>query len=155
MEGNYIYTKQFIKKYWNELIDIGIPVLILENIRNWTYLVEHGDLYSVISFKLSDLNNESLLKLYDIVKPYDKAFSNKLGTIIANKITFNKYKCPCCGIYDYGEEVGGTYFICPICGWEDDNVQLDNPDFGGGANRYSLRQSRINFLQYGNSDIEK
>ena len=155
MEGNYIYTKQFIKKYWDELIDIGIPVLILENIKHWTHLVEHGDLYFVINFGLSELNHESLFKLYDIVKPYDKAFSNKLEIIITNKITFNKCKCPCCGIYDYEKEVGETYLICPVCNREDDYVQLGNPDFKGGANRYSLRQARLNFLRYGNSNIEK
>lgn len=32
----------------------------------------------------------------------------------------------------------GTYELCPVCGWEDDGVQLANPTSGGGANRGSL-----------------
>ena len=34
------------------------------------------------------------------------------------------------------------YDICPICTWEDDPVQKDDPDFPYGANRLSLNQSR-------------
>ena len=53
--------------------------------------------------------------------------------------------CPCCGIYDYEQEIGGTYFICPVCDWEDDLVQLNNPDYTGGANVLSLNQKREMF----------
>ena len=33
-----------------------------------------------------------------------------------------------------------VYDICPFYGWEDDGVQLRDPDFDGGANQLSLRQ---------------
>lgn len=43
------------------------------------------------------------------------------------------YPCPCCG-YLVFEEGPGSYDICPVCGWEDDLVQLRFPEMGG-ANR--------------------
>jgi hypothetical protein len=56
--------------------------------------------------------------------------------------------CPCCGylvIYD-------TYDICPICGWEHDPVQADDPDYGSGANKVSLREAQQNYLRVGRAD---
>lgn len=50
--------------------------------------------------------------------------------------------CPCCGIFDHEEEIGNTFLICPICDWEDDEVQLDNPNYERGANVLSLNQSK-------------
>jgi hypothetical protein len=32
----------------------------------------------------------------------------------------------------------GTFEICPVCNWEDDDVQFNNPDFRGGANQKAL-----------------
>lgn len=46
--------------------------------------------------------------------------------------------CPSCGFLTVGKPCYGTYGICPLCGWEDDQVQLANPLTGGGANRESL-----------------
>jgi hypothetical protein len=59
------------------------------------------------------------------------------------------YKCPCCGYYTLAEKANGTYVICPVCFWEDDPVQLNDPDYSGGANEESLNQSRINFTEFG------
>ena len=46
--------------------------------------------------------------------------------------------CPGCGFRTIGEDFYGSYTICPVCGWEDDAVQLANPCSGGGANKESL-----------------
>ncbi len=43
------------------------------------------------------------------------------------------------------EEPPGTFEVCPVCGWEDDDAQARDPDFAGGANRVSLREARANF----------
>jgi hypothetical protein len=48
--------------------------------------------------------------------------------------------CPGCGFRTIDEATYGTYLICPVCGWEDDAVQLANPCSGGGANRESLAE---------------
>ena len=50
------------------------------------------------------------------------------------------HKCPVCGKYEFADE--SCYDICPFCGWEDDGVQLSDPDFVGGANELSLKQYR-------------
>ena len=149
MEKNYVYTKQFVKQYWDQLVEIGIPVVALDNIGIWTYLIEHGDTLPVIPFMLNDLESNNLLKLYDIISIYDDILAKNIRVILFRKIFTDKYKCPCCGIYSYEEEIGGTYFICPICNWEDDAIQLREPDNNIGANRYSLNESRLNFLRYG------
>ena len=53
--------------------------------------------------------------------------------------------CPCCGY-----RVGLTsYDICPVCRWEHDPVQFDDPDYPSGANRVSLRQGQRNFIEFG------
>ena len=39
-------------------------------------------------------------------------------------------------------EPPGSCDICPICFWEDDNVQLRWPDWAGGANTPALIESQ-------------
>jgi hypothetical protein len=69
----------------------------------------------------------------------------------------DKFACPCCGYKTLGEKPGGTYNICEVCFWEDDPVQLDEPDYEGGANRVSLKQGQRNFQEFGacNRDMVK
>ena len=45
--------------------------------------------------------------------------------------------CPVCGFLRL-EGAYGSYVICPVCEWEDDQVQLANPVCTGGANSESL-----------------
>jgi len=49
-----------------------------------------------------------------------------------------KKKCPCCNI----GIIPGAWEECPVCGWNDDCVQEDNPDMDGGNNTLSLNQAR-------------
>lgn len=65
-----------------------------------------------------------------------------------------RYPCPCCGFLTLGQKPPGTYAICPVCWWEDDDVQARDPDYAGGANRLSLRQARASFREFGASDVE-
>ncbi len=48
------------------------------------------------------------------------------------------YKCKLCGLGD----IKKIHDICELCGWEDDAVQNDNPNYIGGANIMSLNQYR-------------
>ncbi len=50
------------------------------------------------------------------------------------------------------QEPPGTYEICSICFWEDDEYQFLNPDDKEGANNVSLRQAQKNFLEFGACD---
>ncbi len=54
------------------------------------------------------------------------------------------FPCPGCGFLVF-DEPPGSYDICPICGWEDDGVQLEAPGYAGGANHDSLyeHQQRV------------
>jgi hypothetical protein len=60
-----------------------------------------------------------------------------------------KFKCRCCGYKTLFEEPFGSYEICPVCRWEDDPVQTDDPNFEGGANKESLNAARENFKKFG------
>ena len=60
-----------------------------------------------------------------------------------------KYACPCCGNKTFSEKPSGTYDICQVCFWEDDPIQLADPDYEGGAQRVSLRQGQRTFKKYG------
>jgi hypothetical protein len=64
------------------------------------------------------------------------------------------YACPCCGFLTFEEPPPGTYEICPVCSWEDDPVQFEDPSYAGGANRVSLAQARQNFLDLGAASPE-
>lgn len=57
------------------------------------------------------------------------------------------YPCPCCGCYTLDREADGA--ICPVCFWEDDPIQLEDPDLEGGANQVSLRRARRNYREFG------
>lgn len=56
-----------------------------------------------------------------------------------------KYACLCCGYKILDERPSGTYEICDICGWEDDNRD-------GGANKVTLKEAKENFKIFGVSD---
>lgn len=62
------------------------------------------------------------------------------------------YTCPCCGYLTLDEKPHGTYDICSICFWEDDDVQYNDPNYEGGANVPSLRQAQQNFIKFGACD---
>jgi hypothetical protein len=63
-----------------------------------------------------------------------------------------RYICPCCGHLTLTEPPAGTFAICKVCFWEDDDVQFRNPDSPGGANRVSLNEARANFARDGVSE---
>jgi hypothetical protein len=52
--------------------------------------------------------------------------------------------CPVCGLSTLrADEIHDMY---PICMWEDDPIQSDDPDFWGGANDLNLNQYREKWL---------
>ncbi|MDR0932822.1 MAG: hypothetical protein LBM70_07395 [Victivallales bacterium] len=62
--------------------------------------------------------------------------------------------CPCCGALTIKEP--RTYEICDSCGWEDDPIQYEDPDFAGGANELSLNQAKkaLTKNQHSNGGLE-
>ncbi|MBR2565522.1 MAG: hypothetical protein IKE29_12975 [Paenibacillus sp.] len=65
-----------------------------------------------------------------------------------------KYACPCCEYLTLSEDPPGTFEICPVCYWEDDNLQYSDPERLGGANSISLREARKNFKKHGAISLE-
>ena len=60
----------------------------------------------------------------------------------------NKHHCPCCNFCTLEGRLGG-FDICPVCYWEDDAVQNDDPDYKGGANGISLGEAQENYKKIG------
>ena len=58
------------------------------------------------------------------------------------------FPCPCCG-YLVHKEPPGSYSICEICFWEDDDTQLRYPELAGGANKVCLIEGQKNFAALG------
>lgn len=55
--------------------------------------------------------------------------------------------CACCGNPTLDED--SIFDICPVCFWQDDEVQNSDPDYAGGANQISLNQAKLNFQKFG------
>lgn len=62
---------------------------------------------------------------------------------------FGKHPCPCCGFFTLDEKPDNTFQLCPVCLWEDDGIQLHDPDYEGGANTMSLHQAKENYRTFG------
>lgn len=63
------------------------------------------------------------------------------------------YPCRCCGYLTLTEKPPGTYIICPICFWED-NEEMNHWSIWTGSNQVSLRQAQRNFLEFGACELE-
>lgn len=61
-----------------------------------------------------------------------------------------KYPCQCCGFNTIYEV--GCHEVCPVCFWEDDRLQNDDPFYAGGANRICLNEARENYKKIGASE---
>ncbi|MBX3322115.1 MAG: hypothetical protein KF757_03910 [Phycisphaeraceae bacterium] len=66
-----------------------------------------------------------------------------------------KYPCPCCDFLTLDHQPPGTFEICPVCGWEDDQVQYNDPNYKGGANELSLLEARRDFQVSRAADVDK
>jgi hypothetical protein len=64
----------------------------------------------------------------------------------------NLLTCPSCGYKTIEGFSYGSHGICPVCGWQDDAVQLGNPTLTYGANKISLYASQRRFTKE-NPDI--
>jgi hypothetical protein len=59
-----------------------------------------------------------------------------------------KYTCPCCEFKTL-DSAPGLFDICPVCYWEDDNIQRNDPYYKGGPNSISLNEARQNYRNIG------
>jgi hypothetical protein len=56
-----------------------------------------------------------------------------------------RFICPCCGYLTLHERPPDSWEICPVCFWQQDPGQNEDPDDECGANNVSLNQARANF----------
>ena len=54
--------------------------------------------------------------------------------------------CPCCNEHYFG--LANNYETCPVCKWQDDGTQRNEPDFRGGANKLSLNEYQKEWLRH-------
>lgn len=54
-------------------------------------------------------------------------------------------RCACCGKLTLPPN--SSFELCPVCGWQDDDIQNDDTNFDGGANVMSLAQAREAYKQ--------
>ena len=95
--------------------------------------------------------------LFDLLEPGDGLWPDwfiEAANYLAARETplGRRYPCPCCGYVTLSEPPTGTYDICSVCFWEDDNVQFHDLDYKGGANTLSLNQARQSFREFGVSE---
>ncbi|RYG10869.1 MAG: hypothetical protein EOO07_21475 [Chitinophagaceae bacterium] len=67
----------------------------------------------------------------------------------------NMRQCPCCDYFSLAER--GKCLVCPVCFWEDDCVDINNPDWDVLSDLnddLNLRQARKNFRQFGAWKVE-
>lgn len=76
-----------------------------------------------------------------------RTLSHTAKTELNRKIKM-PWPCPCCGYLTYDQPPSGSYGICPVCFWEDDPVQNEDPTFEGGANNPSLNQAKENYKKF-------
>lgn len=60
-----------------------------------------------------------------------------------------KFKCVCCGNKTMEHSDPLYHDICPVCFWENDPIQNENPDYAGGANRVCLNEAIMNYKKFG------
>lgn len=57
-----------------------------------------------------------------------------------------KHLCPVCGQYEFTRRSANPldccFLGCKVCGWIDDALLEDEPDYGGGELGISLNQAR-------------
>lgn len=57
-----------------------------------------------------------------------------------------RHPCPCCRFKTLDDPPPGSHEICPVCDWQDDDVQYRDPGFAAGPNGgRSLEQARSEF----------
>ena len=91
-------------------------------------------------------DGENGISLIDYRRKYSEIIAENTDySYLESQYIPEKHLCPVCRKYVFSDVA--SFEICPICGWEDDPVMEDDPDFEGGANDLSLHNYRKRYLE--------
>ncbi len=89
---------------------------------------------------------ENGISLIDYRRKYSEIINeNPDYSYLESQYTPEKHRCPVCGQHVFPDVA--SFEICPVCGWEDDPIMEDNPDFEGGANDLSLKEYKNRYYK--------
>lgn len=77
-----------------------------------------------------------------------RATLDRLRALVTERIGSHRYPCPCCGHVVFDHEPG-TFAVCPVCGWVDDQAALLYPLWDGGDNGVSLADAQAAYARTG------
>jgi hypothetical protein len=98
--------------------------------------------------RLRDIHIAAIVDKRPQLTSSEDTVRSALASIEALLASVPRLPCPCCGYLMFGEPPG-SYDICKICFWEDDDIQLRFPKLAGGANKPSLMEAQRNFAEFG------
>src|SRR5688572_14999533 len=64
----------------------------------------------------------------------------------------NKFACPCCACLTLPSEPPGTFSVCAVCFWADDEEQFRDPELADRSNPTSLNEARRYYHRFGACD---
>ena len=80
-------------------------------------------------------------------KIFWSCIEGRLRTKKPTEVFVTPRACPCCRYLTLSDWNSGSWELCEVCNWEDDEVQFRDPTYIGGANLKSLQQAQADFKQ--------
>jgi hypothetical protein len=116
----------------------------------WVVTLVGDEPRTVSARVISDALNELLEPGEPIVYSSNNWFWDSADALAGRDTPLGRrFACPCCGYLTLGRAPMGTYELCEVCFWEEDGIQLREPDYTGSANHTSLNDARIYFRKHG------
>lgn len=105
-----------------------------------------GAIFDVESLSDYDKKNDIIfLSINDQIKEYEENIKSDPNYYSKAHYddTNEPHMCPVCGEYKFPDFA--SFDICPICGWEDNGVDLDDENGGWGTNGKTIFQVKKEF----------
>lgn len=117
----------------------------------YEYLLNKRNNSSFKDRKIRKFKTRYLDRWIEFVKRSDDSLcpQNEYFRKMEDLFSERKAKCPCCGYYTCDPYNLGCYDICPVCFWEDESAENDNPEEVSEVNHISLVEARKNFIEFG------